>query len=162
MSTLPEVLLGIVRFAAEQNCWVLPSGVYDLFPNLPHSATVDVSHDWPAPWPNGRLHGVYLFFGDTPGHPEFLYVGKSSGRNSCIRTRLNGYVDLDEYRTTGACVLRQEWHGYLRPWGAQPRYAVTIGLESDADTETCPRALLLESFLIRHLVPTENVKQPRS
>jgi hypothetical protein len=73
-----------------------------------------------------------------------------------LRVRLNGYVDMSEYRSTGQCVLREEWHGYQRPWGTPPRYVVTVALASDEGTE-CHEAVALETHLIRTLRPRENV-----
>jgi hypothetical protein len=59
------------------------------------------------------LQGIYLFFDSAL---SLLYVGKPQGKSSCVRMRLNGYFDAAEKRSTGACVLLQEWNGYMRPW----------------------------------------------
>lgn len=162
MTTLSEVHLGIIRFAGERGLWIAPSSIYDLFPERPAQAIVQPLLRWPDKWPRGDCHGVYLFFGDTPGDPRFLYVGKSSGRTSCLRARLDGYVDLDEYRASGQCKLRQEWNGYKRPWGIEPRYVLTVALKSDPDTGTYPAAEEMEKYLIRELGPSENVQRVRS
>jgi hypothetical protein len=158
MSSLSAVQIAVFRFATEHNQWILPSGLYDLFPERPRAAGIQPPLQWPAKWPNGKHHGVYLFFADTPKDPEFLYVGKSSGKTSCLRKRLDGYVDIREFKATGQCKLLQEWDGYQRPWAIEPRYLLTVALETDPDTGTCPAAKKLEEYLFRECAPSQNVK----
>jgi hypothetical protein len=157
MTTPETAYREIVRYATERGVRLSVSGVYDLFPAVPFAAAVMPSASWPERWPQGRSHGVYLFFSDAPAGPELLYVGKSSKTSSCIRTRLDGYVNLAEYRTSGRCVLREEWNGYHRPWGKCPRYVVTVAAETDPVSGECPEAERLEIHLIQALRPSENI-----
>jgi hypothetical protein len=157
MSTISDILQELPRYAADRGLSVEISGAYDLFPERPHLGQVQPSVTWPAKWPLGNYHGVYLFFTDAPGLPGFRYVGKSSKRTSCIRVRLNGYVDMKEYRTSGHCVLRQEWKGKSRPWRTPPRYIVTVAMETDQQSNDCPEAERLESHLIQNFQPFDNV-----
>lgn len=157
MTTHDMACREIVKYSAERGIQAVVSGVYDLFPDKPRVAPVVPDLCWPARWPHGRRHGVYLLFSDSTEGPELLYIGKSSGASSCLRARLNGYVDLAAHRETGQCVLREEWNGYHRPWGSAPRYVVTVALESDSASGDCPEAVLLEAHLIRSLRPRENI-----
>jgi hypothetical protein len=156
MSLLSDVRIAVEEFCAQRDMWLLVSGVYDLFPARHRVSAVQPSLRWPGEWPNGDYHGVYLFFADTPGDPEFLYAGKTSGRTTCLKARLNAYVDMKEYRASGRCVLLDEWHGRKTPWTVEPRYVVTVALETEGRTETCPNAERLEEYLRRELNPSQN------
>lgn len=156
MASLADVRRELARYAAEHALWTEVSGLYDLFPAQQPAAHPDVSHRWPSRWPNGKYQGIYLFFDHTRPHPQLLYVGKSSGKSSCVRTRLTGYFDAAAKRTTGACVLLQEWNGYQRPWGTAPRYVVTVAMEPDCDSGACIGAGALEKRLIELFLPPEN------
>jgi|SRR3972149_5247140 len=155
MSTLMDVLDAMNLYASEHNMWMRTSGLYDLFPSDQRALQSGIAHRFPDAWPNGKDHGVYLFFSaDTD--PRFLYVGKSSGKTSCLKIRLNGYIDLNARRSRGECVLRKEWHGRHSPWGTPPRYLITVALQTDSTGE-CPQALMLEDWLKKNLGPSENV-----
>jgi len=155
MSTLMEVLDAMSRYASEHHLWMRPSGVYDFFPSGPQALQSGITQQFPNPWPNGKDHGVYLFFSaDTD--PLFLYVGKSSGRTSCLKIRLNGYIDLNAKKSRGECVFRKEWHGRQSPWGTPPRYLITVALRTNSTGE-CPQAIMLEDWLKKNLCPSENV-----
>jgi hypothetical protein len=155
MSTLNDVCDALRIYASEHNIWMRPSGVYDLFPSDPQALQSSIAYRFPNAWPNGKDHGVYLFF-SADAEPRFLYVGKSSGKTSCIKMRLNGYIDLDARRSRGECILRVEWNGRRCPWGTSPRYLVTVALRTDNNGE-CPQAIMLEDWLKKNLAPSENV-----
>jgi hypothetical protein len=101
---------------------------------------------------------VYLFFDAEGTEPELRYVGKSSGRTSCIRARLNGYFDMAAKRSSGACVFLQEWNGYKRPWEIEQRYVVTVAMKSDCESGACDAAGRLEQHLIEFFLPPENTR----
>lgn len=152
MSTLREVRLGAIEFAASHNLWILPSSVYELFPDRARLATIEPNRFFPDEWPNGESPGIYLFFGDNFGDPELLYVGKTA---SSLSGRLNDYIDRSVRRSTGLCKLRTQWKANPNPWTAEPRYLVTIALEREQD-DTCPYARKLEAYLIQNYYPTQN------
>jgi hypothetical protein len=156
MASLTDVRREIARYAAEHTLWTEVSGLYDLFPAKQASAHLDVSHHWPARWPNGKFQGLYLYFDDARPEPQLLYVGKSSGKSSCIRMRLNRYFDAAAKRATKACLLLQEWNGHQRPWGTEPRYVVTVAMEPDCDSGACLGAGVFEKHLIELFRPPEN------
>ena len=104
MATWAEARLELTRYALDRGQWMELSGPYDLFPDHPHVADAAPLSGWPAVWPLGDYHGVYLFLSDEVGGPYLLYIGRSSRPSSCLRARLNGYVDLAEYRRSGRCV----------------------------------------------------------
>lgn len=156
-TTLEAARREIVRYATDREISLTISEVYDLFPAQPCATAVTPAMSWPDRWPQGERHGVYLFFSDAPSEPGLVYVGRSSKPSSRIRVRLNGYVDMAEYRISGRCVLREEWNGYRRPWGTAPRYVVTVAADTHPLSGACPEAELLERHLIRVLRPSENV-----
>jgi hypothetical protein len=161
MNTIDETRQTIMRYGMQRGIRLVLSGVYDLFPERPRKAVVAPDACWPEPWPQGRRHGISLFFSDASEGAGLLYVGKASKQSSCIRVRLNGYVDMEKCRASGRCVLREEWNGYRRPWGTQPRYVVTVALETDDASGECPEAERLEAYLIQALRPDENIVNPR-
>src|SRR5437899_2004109 len=105
MARLQQVRKEILRFAAKDSIWLEMSGLYDLLPGNRRPAHCDVVNRWPVRWPNGSYQGVYLFFDAEGKEPVLRYLGKSSGRTSCMRARLNTYFDLGAKHSTGACVF---------------------------------------------------------
>jgi hypothetical protein len=161
MSTVADVWTAVMQFATEKHCWILPSGLYDMFPKLNRSTSISIASHWPNKWPGCEYHGVYLFFSDSGDPPELLYVGRAQGKSVSIGTRLNGYVDMNEYRAERACKLRDTWGERHSPWGTPPRYVMTVALETDMATNDCPLAKSLEAFLVNRLDPPENIQRPR-
>jgi hypothetical protein len=155
MASLTDVREALAHYAASHSLCLEISGLYDLFPERTESVHSAVASSWPARWPNGNYQGIYLFFGDLT-EPNLLYVGKSSGKSSCIRARLNGYFDPVAKRGSGACVLLQEWKGYKRPWGTEPRYVLTVAMKPEDESGACLGAEQLEKHLIRAFLPPEN------
>jgi hypothetical protein len=156
MATFCEVREEIQRFAAENGIWVEISGLYDLMPQSTRPAYEGVVARWPERWPNGGYKGVYLWFDADGPEPVLRYAGKSSGRTSCIRARLNAYFDLAAKRSSGACVLRTEWNGYTRASQIEQRYVVTVAMEPDCESGACLAAERLEKHLIWRFAPSEN------
>jgi hypothetical protein len=156
MTTFREVREEIQRFAANSGIWLEVSGLYDLMPQHPQPAYEGVVARWPERWPNGSYQGVYLWFDADGPEPTLRYVGKSSGRTSCIRMRLNAYFDLAAKRSSGACVLRSEWNGYTRASQVEQRYVVTVAIKPDCESGACLAAEQLEKHLIRRFAPSEN------
>lgn len=161
MSALANVWSEVMQFATEHHCWILPSGLYDLFPERNRPSSISIASHWPNEWPSRECHGIYLFFSDSPVTPELLYVGRAHGKSVSIGTRLDAYVDMDEFRAGRGCKLREVWGQRHSPWGTPPRYVMTIALETDPTTTDCPRAKTLEAILIHRLEPTENIQRPR-
>lgn len=157
---LPEVTAEVSRYASVHSLKVEISGFYDLFPAR-GEIELPVVARWGDRWPNGNRRGVYLFFSDAP-RPAFLYAGKSSGRTSCIRSRLNDYFDKAAKRNRGVCILLTEWDGYERPWSNPPRFVVTVAVGPDDEMGACPAAAKLERHLIQHMHPTENIQHRAS
>ena len=152
MVSLSELKAEINSYASAHSLSLWISEVYDLFPEG-GSTSNSVLHAWPEKWPNGSSQGIYLFL-----DPTFLllYVGKSSGKSSSIRSRLNGYFDSAAKRGSGQCILREEWNGYHRPWGTRPRFVVTVAMEPDSETGACLASERLEKYLIQKFSPSEN------
>jgi hypothetical protein len=157
MPGLTEIRGALNRYAVERGVRLEVSEVYDLFPSEPSQLSSGVAHHFPATWPRGDRHGVYLFF-SAEAEPRFLYVGRASGKTVCIKARLDGYIDRKARRLRGECVLREEWNGYRRPWGTRPRYVITVAMPTDSATGKCPQADFLEQHLIHNLDPTENIQ----
>jgi hypothetical protein len=155
MATFRQVRDEILRFAAENGIWVEVSGYYDLMPQDSRPA-VGVMARWPERWPNGTYQGIYLWFDTDYPEPMLRYFGKSSGRTSSIRARLNGYFDLAAKRSSGACVLRTEWNGYTRASQVEQRYVVTVAMKPDCESGACLAAGRLEEHSIRFFLPSEN------
>jgi hypothetical protein len=154
-ASLTEVREELIRYASDHSIWIELGGLYDLFPRR-RTKHDKVEFTWPARWPNGNYQGIYLFFDRRLPEPSLLYVGKSLGKSSCIRTRLNGYFDASAKRSTNKCVLLQEWNGYQRPWGTGPRYVVTVAMEPDCESGKCRGAEILEEHMIVKFLPPEN------
>jgi hypothetical protein len=158
MATLERVRREVLRFAKRKGIWVEVSGLYDLLPGKRRFAHDGVVARWPERWPNGGYQGIYLFFDAEGAAPVLRYVGKSSGRTSCIRSRLNGYFDMAAKRSTGKCIFRTEWNGYTRAWDIEQRYVVTVAMESDCESGACLVAGELEEHLIKLFRPAENTR----
>jgi len=156
MANLNQVQDEILRFASASGFNVQISGIYDLLPGNSRPAHPCVVARWPDRWPNGNSQGVYLFFGADGDEPDLRYVGKSAGKTSRIRSRLNGYFDSEAKRTTGKCVFLNEWNGYIRTWEVEQRYVVTVAMEPDCDSGACQSANILEKHIIEHFLPPEN------
>src|SRR5437868_4215905 len=103
MSTRADVWTSTMRFATVNHCWILPSGLYDLFPERERPGTIPVASQWPYEWPSRNCHGVYLFFADSVGEPELTYAGRAYGKGVTLGSRLDGYVDLEEFRAGRGC-----------------------------------------------------------
>ena len=116
------------------------SGLYALFPD--ENTTPDVVSRWNDTWPYCERCGVYFIFGRSG---RLLYLGKAS-MNSSVGERLSSYFKCD--KPTGGCRL------LYTVVSEKPMYVAALAVPTDMSFE----AAGLEEFLIRRLLPCDNVR----
>lgn len=118
------------------------SGLYDLFPDEKLPDNLKITGTWPDRYPYDGKSGLYFIYSDQL---TLLYIGKSTGSNSSIGSRLGSYFKYVDYANDKGCMIKHNWT-------ERPRFinCVLPPEESIMETES------LEYFLITKFNPPDN------